>query len=287
MKRLKDVLIAGVAGGALAAIASPVLAADIIVPEPVPEVIVQPAHVGGWYLRGDIGYSSPKFKGAHYSTIDNCPTDCGGTNSSFGSNELFGKLKGSFLIGAGVGYQVTDYFRTDLTVDYLTRSKFNGSTSGVCTSGGTVFDCVSTDTAKMSALSILANAYIDLGNFNGFTPYVGAGIGGTRIKWGNLTNTIGGNFDQPGSTEHEGSSDWRFTWALMAGVSYDLTQSLKLDAGYRFRRINGGQMFKGDQWIGNGYDKHFDIHDVRVGLRYQFGGYAPVAYNDMTTPVYK
>ncbi|MBX8803520.1 porin family protein, partial [Ochrobactrum sp. MR28] len=83
-------------------------------------------------------------------------------------------------LGGGVGYQVTGYFRTDLTVDYLTRAKFSGSTSGVCTANNAYADCVSNDTAKMSALSILANAYIDLGNFNGFTPYVGAGIGGTR-----------------------------------------------------------------------------------------------------------
>lgn len=287
MMNLKNLLVAGIAGLTFAGSAAGAFAADIIeVPEPViPEVIVQPAPVGGWYLRGDIGYSAPKFKGANYATIDNCG-GCSGT-PTFGENSLDGKLKGSFLIGGGVGYQVTDYFRTDLTVDYLTRSKFSGSTKGVCTSGGAYVDCVSSDSAKMSALSILANAYIDLGNFNGFTPYVGAGIGGTRIKWGDLTNTIAPGYDQSGSTDHSGSASWRFTWALMAGASYDLTQSLKLDAGYRFRRIEGGEMFGGTKDIGRGFDKSFDIHDVRVGLRYQFGGYAPVVYNDMTAPVYK
>ncbi|HWD12380.1 porin family protein [Pseudochrobactrum sp. sp1633] len=290
MTKLKNLLIAGVAGLTVTASVSSVFAADIVdIPEPViPEVIVPPSPIGGWYLRGDIGYAGAKFKGANYTTIDNNCGQCGGGSPTFGENSLDGKLKGSFLLGGGVGYQVTDYFRTDLTVDYLTRAKFSGSTSGTCTANNAYVDCVSNDTAKMSALSILANAYIDLGNFNGFTPYVGAGIGGTRIKWGDLTNTIDPGFDQSGSTVHYGSASWRFTWALMAGLSYDLTQSLKLDAGYRFRRIQGGEMFGATKDIGRGFDKSFDIHDVRVGLRYQFGGYSsPVAYNDMTTPVYK
>lgn len=282
MTTFKNLLIAGVAGLAVAGSVSSVFAADIVdIPEPIiPEVVVAPSPVGGWYLRGDIGYSAPKFKGADYTTIDNCTIDCGGaSNPTFGSNELFGKLKGSFLLGGGVGYQVTDYFRTDLTVDYMTRSKFNGYTVGANCSGG--IDCRSDERGRMSALSILANAYVDLGNFNGFTPYVGAGIGGTHVKWGDL---YAANY----GTTQQGTSNWRFTWALMAGASYDLTQSLKLDAGYRFRRIEGGEVFKGNAYLGNGSDKHMDIHDVRVGLRYQFGGYsAPTAYNDMTTPVYK
>ena len=35
----------------------------------------------------------------------------------------------------------------------------------------------------MSALLLLANAYVDIGTWHGVTPYVGAGIGGAHIKW--------------------------------------------------------------------------------------------------------
>ncbi|KXF76221.1 porin [Paramesorhizobium deserti] len=262
------------------------LAADFVEPVPetpiVPEVVVPPS-VGGWYLRGDVGYSWAKFRKATYATFG-CD-ECGA--GSIGENELDGDLKGSFLIGGGIGYQVTDYFRTDLTVDYLTRSKFSGETVGTCTSGGAAFACTSTDSSKLSALSILANAYVDLGNFNGFTPYVGAGIGGTRVKWGTLENTIGGDFDQSGTEYHDGAASWRFTWALMAGVSVDIAQNLKLDAGYRYRRIEGGNMFAGNDFVGKGYDDGLSLHDVRVGLRYQFGGPSAVAYAPEPLPVYK
>lgn len=266
MNRLKNFLIAGVAGLALAGTVSSVFAADIIdIPEPIiPEVVV-PAPVGGWYLRGDIGYSAPKFKGADYTTYGKGCNQCGTDGVVVNDKTLDGKLKGSFLLGGGIGYQVTDYFRTDLTLDYMTRSKFSSDR----------------DESRMSALSLLANAYVDLGNFNGITPYVGAGIGGTRVKWDDVVDTQNGGV-------LPGAANWRFTWALMAGLSYDLTDSLKLDAGYRFRRVEGGKMFDGNYQVGAGFDKRLDIHDVRVGLRYQFGGYArPAAYNDVNRPVYQ
>lgn len=226
------------------AFASAAFAADFT--EEVPEVIVTPPAVGGWYLRGDIGYSWNRFKHADYVTSV-CSSNC--DSSVFENNTVLGDLKGSFLIGGGVGYQVTDYLRTDLTLDYMTRSKFTSDH----------------DQSHMSGLSLLANAYVDLGNFAGITPYLGAGIGGTRVKWADVV-------DMRSNDVHPGDANWRFTYALMAGASVDLTHNLKLDAGYRYRHINGGKMFEGNPGIGSGYDKGMNVHDVRVGLRYMFGG---------------
>ena len=233
-------------------------AADIIEP-PAIELPPQPVSTGGWYLRGDVGYSKAKFRDTTFPSY--YPKDCCAAEGD--SGHVSGKLKGSFLVGGGVGYQVTDYFRTDLTLDYMTRAKFNGGRSSFCQGD---LHCMSSDNSKMSALSLLANAYIDIANINGFTPYVGAGIGGTRVKWNNLIQ----NKPNGDAIELDGASNWRFTWALMAGASYDLTQNLKLDAGYRFRRVNGGKMSEGAYSNGPTYDRGFNIHDVRVGLRYQF-----------------
>ncbi len=41
----------------------------------------------------------------------------------------------------------------------------------------------------MTAYSLLANAYVDIGTYGIFTPYVGGGLGGTYVKWSNLKNT--------------------------------------------------------------------------------------------------
>ena len=64
--------------------------------------------------------------------------------------------------------------------------------------------------------------------------------------------------------------------SLMAGASYCVTDRVKLDVGYRYSHIQGGRMFEFDaSSAGPGFDHGFDTHEVRGGLRYQFGT-APV-----------
>lgn len=265
----------------------PAFAADLIEPPVVeaPPVVEPVREFGGWYIRGDLDYHWSNMRGSEYITygVDQFGNPEPGT-SSFSSSEL----DGAFSIGGGVGYQITRYLRTDLTADYWFSADFNGSTTGVC--GGAV--CTSTDTSSYSAWLLLANAYVDIGTWYGFTPYVGAGIGGAHVNWDDLHNTIDGD-----TTVHEGSENWRFAWALMAGTSYCLTDSLKLDVGYRFTQIDGGRMFElaptTGPGAGPGFDDGFNTHEARAGLRYQFGGDSgcyepePIAYEPPPQPIYK
>ncbi|PWJ91812.1 MULTISPECIES: outer membrane protein [Mesorhizobium] len=270
-----------------AGLAGPLFAADL--PEPVveeappPAVYEQPAEVGGWYIRGDIDYHKSTVRGIDYMTYTVDPCNCTVTPGSQSFD--FGKLKGGFSLGAGVGYKINDHFRTDLTADYWFKSNFNGQTTG--TAGGSPVIVTSAESSKMSALLLLANAYADLGTYHGITPYVGAGIGGAHVKWDTVYDPT------PGATEtNPGRSSWRFAYALMAGASYCLTDKIILDAGYRFSHIQGGRMF---DWnvgsSGPGFDRGINTHEVRGGLRYQFGGNngcaAPVvAYQPEPEPIY-
>lgn len=260
----------------------PVYAADLYEPQVIEAPVQETAMVetGGWYLRGDAGWSFNKMRGAHY------------TQGVIGNEVDFDytRLKSGFVIGGGVGYQINDHFRTDLTLDYMFKSNFRGGTTGLC--GGVV--CHSTDRSGMSALSLLANAYVDIGHYGIFTPYVGAGIGGSYVKWNKLNNTICDDPANPGctTTEHGGKKSWRFTYALMAGASVDLTCNLKADVGYRFRHITKGAMFGYASNGGPGYDKGFYSHEARAGLRYSFNGcetasYIPPADIPIEPPVYK
>ena len=267
-----------VAAALFAFAGAPAFAADYVEPAPLPEPL--PAY-GGWYIRGDLDYHWSDFRGAEYTTYG--VTCCGEPLPGTGSFDS-GELDGAFSLGAGVGYQINDYLRTDLTVDYWFGDDFDGSTTGFC---GAVL-CTSTDSSSMSAWLLLANAYVDLGTYYGFTPYLGAGIGGARVQWDDLTNTVAGV-----TTVHDGDENWRFAWAVMAGTSYCLTDALKLDVGYRFSHINGGQMFdlapNGPGGAGPGYDDGFNTHEARAGLRYDFGNNGcvppPPAYEP--PPVYK
>jgi opacity protein-like surface antigen len=223
---------------------------------------------GGWYLRGDVDHHWSDFRGGDYITYE----------APFSDEFDFGDLDSAWSLGAGIGYQINKYFRTDLTGDYWFKSDFTGQTSDGIE--------VSVDRTRMSAFLLLANAYVDIGTWHGITPYVGAGVGGAWVKWDELNNDIidGGEFD------HRGGRGWRFAYALSAGASYCLTEKLKFDAGYRFSHINGGKMFDyTDGAAGPGFDDGFDTHEVRGGLRYQFGKNEcsepePIAY--VPEPVY-
>ena len=61
--------------------------------------------------------------------------------------------------GLGVGYQFNDYFRADATVDYEFKAGAYGE--GYCGGCGGVGHTI--ETADISAWTLLANGYIDVG----------------------------------------------------------------------------------------------------------------------------
>jgi len=273
------------AGTALAILGmSAAKAADILPPIVEAPYIEAPVYepvsvASGWYLRGDVGYSWNKLRGADFFQGSNA------TYVPFAS----ASLRGAYTVGGGIGYKATEHLRFDATLDFTGRSRFTGSTTGSC---GVATACVSTDTSSMQALSLMANAYVDIGTWGRFTPYVGAGIGGTRVAWANLSNTSC-DASNPASCDptviHEGETNWRFSYALMAGTTIELNCALKADVGYRYRNVKGGKMFAYALNGGPGYDRGFSSHEVRGGLRYQFGGCNQVAEVPAYTPppIYK
>lgn len=284
--------------GVAVAMAFPAAAADIQepmvveAPEPAPIYTQAPAEVGGWYIRGDVGYHQSKVRDIDYLIA------VPGPPVGIVSGTLRGKLDGGFGVGGGVGYQVNQNFRVDLTADHWFKTDFKGSSAGFYDAdgpGGPILPVgyTTSDRTSVSTWLLLANAYVDLGTWHGITPYVGAGIGGAYIKWDKLRNTP--SITPPPEVVHEGAGSWRFAAAVMAGASYCLTKNVKLDAGYRFSHIKGGKMFQyaagGNN--GPGFDGGFNTHEVRAGLRYQFGGGSSdcgpeeVAYEPTPEPIYK
>lgn len=266
---------------ALTGFAAPVQAADldeIIYAKELP--ITKPVEIGsGWYLRGDLGYSTrTRGAAASYSVFTAGPPATY-TSTSYDSSSLNGDWSGSL----GVGYNFTDYLRGDVSFDY-SRGRFNGTTSSALPCAGLATGtCAGVDTQSFEQYGFMANAYVDLGTFVGFTPYVGAGAGVTRVSWNQYSNDLtcvsatGNLCGATAATDRTrgGTQSWRFTYALMGGVSYDLTKDFKLDLGYRYSKIASGNQAgfdsaniaagaTGFQVRDNGFEKH----EVRVGLRY-------------------
>ncbi len=244
-----------------------------------PEEFV-PVEIGsGWYLRGDVSYVfSKSIDGVDYTAFD--PVALTYSPGSFTSADL----DTDFAWGGGFGYRFTDYFRADATIDGF-RADFSGTTASddPCVAdpvAGT--SCRSVNDSQVSAYSIMANGYVDLGTFVGFTPYAGAGIGYSFVSWQGLNDTtycVDGASPCPSppapgavdSTSHPGDDGWRLTYALMAGVAYDISRNFKLDVGYKYRNIDGGNMFGWDspQTLGDGTHGNIETHEIKVGLRYE------------------
>jgi opacity protein-like surface antigen len=236
-----------------------------------------PVEIGsGWYLRGDVGYIfSASTGGVDYTTYD--PIALTYSGASFTSADI----EADFSWSGGFGYRFTDYFRADATVEGY-RGEFSGRTSSdePCLADAVPdTSCRSTNSSEFSAIGVMANGYVDLGTYVGFTPYVGAGLGMSFVSWDSLGDTtycVDGAVAcaspaAVGSTSHGGDEAWRFTYALMAGFAYDISKNFKLDVGYKYRSIDGGDMFGWDspQTFGDGSHDNLDTHEVSVGLRYE------------------
>lgn len=205
---------------------SHVLAADLgpaTFPERAPYMPVETA--SGWYLRGDVAYNFSSTVKAHVDYPG------GSTQSEY-------ELKRGFSPFIGVGYQFNNYLRADATVGYSQRDS----------------NYYETTTDLWEAM---ANAYVDLGNYYGITPYVGGGIGFANVNY---------DYQGPVDARLKSGGTNRFEWALMAGIAVDITPRLKLDLGYRYADIGGKDLYQnGDVTI---RDDGIKTHQIRAGVRF-------------------
>ena len=264
-------------------VSGPALSADLDDIIYAPEIArTVPVEVGnGWYLRGDVSYNfSTEGGGTSFRTYDTGTLTYGTQNYSSST------MSTDWGVGAAVGYQLTDWFRAEAALDYYSGSFNNTSgTATPCTSGGggpVNTGCTTTGSAGFDAYGVMANGYVDLGTYVGFTPYVGAGAGMTLVNYGTYTSQ---DFCVDGvavcgattfaSLSHAGQSDWRFTYSLMAGLAYSFSKNLKADIGYRYINVNGGDAYNFDSASiaggatgVQGTDNGFDVHQIRASLRY-------------------
>ena len=117
----------------------------------------------------------------------------------------------------------------------------------------------------------MLNAFKDLGSFGGFVPYVGAGIGAAYHQLDDVSFT--GNTAL--TNRIRGNNDLALAWSLMAGVGYQISDRAVIDVGYRY--IDLGQISSQRSDTGGFVNPAVKIddltaHEVKVGLRYSFGG---------------
>jgi opacity protein-like surface antigen len=242
------------------------MAADLL---EAPEVSISTVETGGqgFYLRGDLGYAGWTRGGDPTLRLFDAGT--GATNSASFDNDFDEPFSGTL----GVGYQFNDMFRADLTGDYFEGDvQGSGRANIPCAGEAAGTSCGGRLNADYKAIGLMANGYVDLATVAGLTPYLGAGLGVTQLRWGDVAlrtscvpGTAGCSGAAPVNQTFDGDSSWRLTYALMAGVSYNMTEQLKFDVGYRYSQITDGDMFNGSDI--DGLDDGLGRHEIRAGLR--------------------
>jgi opacity protein-like surface antigen len=250
------------------------MAADM----PTPYIPEQPApQLGGWYLRGYIGLSNQQFGGldhpsfdipAYYEWLDKGEFDAGG------------------IFGLGIGYQINNWFRVDVTGEYRGKTQFHAldryASFDEADIGGPVFDDEDNNLwgtndyrAKKSEWLFLGNAYVDLGTYHGVTPYVGAGIG---ASYNTISNFRDVNVETGGGGYAGTGHQWTLAWALHTGLAFKATRNLTIDVGYSFVHLGDGRtgiFYNDDDTCVSCAPvtfKNIYSHDVKLGFRWDFGG---------------
>jgi opacity protein-like surface antigen len=224
-------------------------AADFAVPQ-----IMQPEY-SGWYLRGFVGVGMNTG-----SNIEYLPDPANVGNGFVFDQHSMGD---TMFVGGGGGYEVNHWLRFDGTVEYRARAQVNAR--GVY---DPILGLGDSYQGYIKSLVFLANAFADLGTWNCFTPFVGAGIG---AAYNQVVDFVDMGIGTTGAGFGRNTAEWHLAWAVYAGVAYNVTRNFKVDLSYRY--LNYGSAKDTVDCIGGCVPDSYKFgnlqsHDFMLGFRW-------------------
>lgn len=201
-------------------------AADLLPPPPPPQYVeVVDGGTSCMYGRVDVGGS-----------FHQRPT------VSKGGAAVNPKINSHAFGEVGAGCQVTDNMRIEVTGGYRMRASLT--------------DTANTLKADLETYTGFLHAFWDITNYEGFTPYLGGGVGFAHHRFLNV--------NLPGTAS--AGSNTSIAYDFTAGVAYDLSSNLMVDVAYRYvdlgvAKSSAATTIRADDLIS---------HEVKVGLRYKF-----------------
>jgi opacity protein-like surface antigen len=236
-----------IAAGAASLMSTAAFAADMPIMPPPPAMYAPPPQpccdFGGWYLRGDIGFSNQQVKDMKL----NNPAAYSGL-SSFEQTTNFDAAP-TFQVG--VGYQFNNWFRADVTGQYRGKSNFNGTWWCVTPFIG----------AGVGAARVSINGFTDTGANNANFTALGVPV-------------VSGPPVASFATAASGSQ-WNFAWAIHAGIGYKISPNATLEFAYHYVNLGDGITGVASTFDGSSSGHVFkfnDItsHDLTLGVRWNF-----------------
>jgi opacity protein-like surface antigen len=241
----------------------------IIQKAPPPAVVEEIG--GGWYLRGDIGFTNQQVDNLFNAQV----------NSNVPGITLRHADKGfdaSPLFGVGVGYQFNHWLRADVTGEFRSSANFHGMDITTFPNGlGGTGSAPDSYSASKSEWLFLANVYADLGTWWCITPFVGAGVG---VAYNTISHFrdlgVGSNntaFPIVSTGFANAATTTNLAWAVHAGLAYKATPGMTVELAYRYLNLGNAQTgdlvsFDGTQNLGPMHFNDLTSHDVKLGVRW-------------------
>lgn len=162
-----------------------------------------------------------------------------------GFKQQYNAFGGEFAVGA----KLSDNIRAEFAYTYRNPSK-------------RVYE---DESYEMGMQSYMVNGYYDFSTGTAFKPYVSVGAGMARVKM-----HARDLFDDSGNyvNEVDSASENTFAYSFGAGVSYDVTDDVAIDAGYRYTRTR--KIFGYDADLDESFATKQYANDFMIGVRYTF-----------------
>jgi outer membrane protein OmpA-like peptidoglycan-associated protein len=194
----------------------------------------RPQFTEGIYVGAGIGGHKPQ----------DSSVSQGGQSTSVG-------LKTGLAGAAAVGYAFGNGLRAEFELAHR-RSKVGSAAAGQPANG------------SLDATSLMINGLYDIATGTSFVPYLGAGVGGARLRANNLGTLTGGASANGG--------DNVLAYQGIAGLDYHVDTSWALGASYRYFATRKADVSAG---TGTKANLPFRDHAVLIGMRWNLG--TPVA----------
>lgn len=191
----------------------------------------RPEYLDGIYVGGNVGAHKPQNSGI-----------------SRNGQEMTAKINTGLAGAASIGYGFGNGLRGELELAHRAGTVGSLSNAAAGASGG-----------RLDATSVMANVLYDFANETSFVPYLGAGIGGARLRASNIGPDQGNAIVSGGANV--------FAYQGIAGLDYRIGNNLAVGASYRYFATAAASI---PTSAGDSARVPYRDHAVLIGMRYAF-----------------
>jgi opacity protein-like surface antigen len=175
-------------------------------------------------------------------------------NKSFNSGPVY---------SLGFGYKINDKLRSEVVYSYTDlKYKFNGPSPQ---NKNVIINCAQ----KVNIQTGMINLFYDVATYQKLTPYIGFGLGYAKIN-PKEASLISKTLDRL----YKSNKSENLTYALMGGLSINVTDKINFDIGYKFqdfgkvKPLYTPNMLAAAQQVEKGFK--IKTHSGTIGVRYSF-----------------